>query len=65
MGELKHLSTPRKRNQQRALRGPPGLRGVPEIPRVVASERGRAQTVGVHKPSGVAPAGLWAMAGPG
>jgi hypothetical protein len=30
-GEVKHLSTPRKRNQI-------------EIPRVVASERGRAQT---------------------
>ena len=32
-GEVKHLSTPRKRNQI-------------EIPLVVASERGRAQTAG-------------------
>jgi hypothetical protein len=32
-GEVKHLSTPRKRNQT-------------EIPLVVASERGRAQTDG-------------------
>ncbi len=32
-GEVKHLSTPRKRNQI-------------EIPSVVASERGRAQTAG-------------------
>ena len=32
-GEVKHLSTPRKRNQI-------------EIPQVVASERGRAQTAG-------------------
>jgi hypothetical protein len=32
-GEVKHLSTPRKRNQT-------------EIPQVVASERGRAQTNG-------------------
>jgi hypothetical protein len=32
-GEVKHLSTPRKRNQT-------------EIPQVVASERGRAQTAG-------------------
>ena len=32
-GEVKHLSTPRKRNQI-------------EIPQVVASERGRAQTDG-------------------
>ena len=46
-GEVKHLSTPRKRNQF-------------EIPSVVASERGRAQTVGsninrvVGLPQGVA-----------
>jgi hypothetical protein len=32
-GEVKHLSTPRKKNQS-------------EIPSVVASERGRAQTAG-------------------
>ena len=53
-GELKHLSTPRKRNQ------------LYEIPQVVASERGRAQTadpIMVGRP--MDPAGLWVWQGGG
>ena len=41
-GEVKHLSTPRKRNQT-------------EIPQVVASERGRAQTRFSNRPGVVGP----------
>ena len=40
-GELKHLSSPRKRKKQ-------------SKPQVAASEKGRAQTQPVQKPAGVA-----------
>ena len=48
LGELKHLSIPRKRNQT-------------EIPSVAASERGTAQTCAVLKASTVAAWGLQGM----
>ena len=49
-GELKHLSTPREKTST-------------EIPLVVASERGGAQTVPVEKATTVAGAGLWGRVG--
>src|SRR3974390_1912753 len=49
-GEVKHLSTPRRRNQS-------------EIPSVAARERGKGQNMDVLKPYCLADTGLWGQFG--